>query len=133
MRSRCDVFLFRYLRRRGITFQSTRTSISEMLVKVFFLIFIITSILFFILIKIIVFVLHVIILTPCCIESFRLLKKQLQGFDIFIIIFFLYNLLLMNHLLFILIVIIVIHFHGCEISWRAYNMVRAIINWKQNI
>jgi hypothetical protein len=75
MSSRCYIFLFSDLRRRGITVKATRTGIPEMLIKVLFFIFIITRILFFILIEIIVLVLDVIILTSSCIESFRLLEK----------------------------------------------------------
>ncbi len=131
MSGRCNIFLFSYLRSRRITVETTRTSIPEVLVKVFFFILILASILFFILIEIIVFILHIIVLRTRCIESFRLLEKKLQSFNILIIIFFLYDLLLRNHLFFIFIVIIVIHVHCCEISWRAYDMIRAIVNRKQ--
>ena len=75
MGSRCNIFLFSYLRCRRVAIKTTRTSITEMLVKIFFFIFIISCILFLILIEIIILVLHVIVLCTSCIESFRLLEK----------------------------------------------------------
>jgi hypothetical protein len=128
MSSGCNIFFFSYLRCRRVTVETTGASIPEVLVKILFFIFILARILFFILIEIIVLILH---LRTGCIESFRLLEKKLQCFDIFIIIFFLYYLLLRNQLFFILIVIIIVHVHGCEISWRAYDMVGAIVYRKQ--
>jgi hypothetical protein len=72
MSSRCNIFLFSYLRFRRIAVETTGASIPEVLVKVLFFIFILTCILFFVLIEIIVLILH---LRTGCIESFRLLEK----------------------------------------------------------